>query len=122
MGKQELWLKPEKCEFSRKEVKYLGLIIARNQIWMDPTKVAAVTDWLAPQNVMELQQLIGFSNFYCRYINHFLGKAQPLHDLRKAKTPFLWTGRFEAAFQALKKVFTMAPILKIADPYREFIL
>ena len=40
-----LYLKPEKCEFHVQEVKYLGLIVTPEGIWMDPTKVAAVKDW-----------------------------------------------------------------------------
>jgi hypothetical protein len=90
LSKHQLWLKPEKCEFSRPEVKYLGLLILYNQLCMDPTKIKAVTDWPAPQNVTELQRFIGFSNFYRRFIDHFSGTAQPLHNLTKAKTLFVW--------------------------------
>jgi hypothetical protein len=48
LSKHTLWLKPEKCEFSKKEVEYLGLLISCNRIRMDPTKVKAVTDWPPP--------------------------------------------------------------------------
>jgi hypothetical protein len=61
-------------------------------------------------------------NFYQRFINHFSGTTRPLQDLTKAKTRFVWDSRCEAAFTALKTEFTTAPILKIADPYRPFIL
>jgi hypothetical protein len=122
LEKHQLWLKPEKCEFSRPEVEYLGLLILCNRIRMDPTKVQAVTDWPAPTNVMELQRFIVFSNFYWRFIDHFSGLAQPLHNLTKEKTPFIWDARCDKAFEALKTAFTLAPILKIADPYSPFIL
>ena len=39
-----LHLKPEKCEFFRTEVKYLGLIIGREGIKMDPEKIRTVWD------------------------------------------------------------------------------
>jgi hypothetical protein len=55
LSKHHLWLKPEKCEFSRSKVEYLGLLISCNRLRMDPTKVKAVTDWPAPRNVTELQ-------------------------------------------------------------------
>jgi hypothetical protein len=51
----QLWLKPEKCEFSKPEVEYLGLLISCNCLRMDSTKVQAVTDWPAPKNITELQ-------------------------------------------------------------------
>jgi hypothetical protein len=47
LSKHNLWLKPEKCEFSRPEVEYLGLIISCNRIRMDDTKVKAVVEWPA---------------------------------------------------------------------------
>jgi hypothetical protein len=122
LGKHQLWFKPEKCEFSRSEVEYLGLIIAYNQIRMDPTKVTAVTEWPAPRNVTKLQRFIGFANFYQWFISHFSGRAHPLHDLTRDMTPFVWTTQCEKAFQDLKRAFTTAPILKIANPYRAFVL
>jgi hypothetical protein len=44
----QLWLKPEKCEFSQSEVEYLGLLISCKRLRMDPAKVKAVTNWPAP--------------------------------------------------------------------------
>jgi hypothetical protein len=82
---------------------------------MDPAKVSAVMDWPAPWNVTKLQWFIGFANFYCCFIDHFLGTARPLHNLTKAKTPFIWDAGCDA-------VFTLAPVLKIADLYRPFTL
>jgi len=34
-----LYLKPEKCCFSQKEVDYLGIIVGKGEIKMDPIKV-----------------------------------------------------------------------------------
>ena len=90
LSKHNLWLKPEKCEFSRDEVEYLGLLISRNRLQMDPTKVKAVTDWAAPRNVTELQRFIGFANFYRRFINNFSRIAKPLHNLTRKNTKFSW--------------------------------
>ena len=43
LWKHNLFLKPEKCEFEKTEVEYLGVIISQNSIKMDPVKVAGVT-------------------------------------------------------------------------------
>jgi Reverse transcriptase (RNA-dependent DNA polymerase) len=37
-----LYLKPEKCEFHKQEVEYLGCIVSKGTVSIDPTKVAAV--------------------------------------------------------------------------------
>jgi hypothetical protein len=122
LSKHQLWLKPEKCEFGKDKVEYLGLLILCNRLRMDLGKVKAVTDWPTPRNVTELQRFIGFANFYRRFIDHFLGTARPLHDLTKAKTPFIWDTCCTTAFEQLKTAFTTAPILTIANPYQPFIL
>jgi len=46
----KLFLRPEKCEFHRKRIEYLGLVISENKVEMDPIKVAGVRDWPTPEN------------------------------------------------------------------------
>jgi len=59
---------PEKCEFHRKEIEYLGLVISENKVAIDPVKVAGVCNWPTPENRTDVQTFIGFVNFYCRFI------------------------------------------------------
>jgi len=79
--KNNLFLKPEKCEFEKTEVEYLGVIISQNSIKMDPVKVAGVTEWPTPSNRKEVQSFLGFTNFYRRFIQGFSHLAHPLFDL-----------------------------------------
>ena len=64
----DLYLRPEKCEFGKEEVKYLGLLISEGKVCMDPVKVAAVKDWAAPKSVCDVRGFLGFANFYRRFI------------------------------------------------------
>ena len=41
----QLYLKPKKCKFECQSVEYLGLIISKDHIAMDPVKVHRVTEW-----------------------------------------------------------------------------
>jgi len=50
LAEHKLFLCPEKCEFHRKEIEYLGLVISKNKVVMDPVKVAGVCDWPTPEN------------------------------------------------------------------------
>jgi hypothetical protein len=87
-----------------------------------PTKFKAVSEWPLTKNVTELQWFIGFSNFYQCFIDHFSGISRPLHNLTKEKNPYVWKDRCNKASKTLKTAFTMAPVLKIANPYRPFVL
>jgi len=45
LKEHDLYLKPEKCEFEKQELKYLGYIISPNKVHMDPTKLKGRIDW-----------------------------------------------------------------------------
>jgi len=111
LREHKLFLKPEKCEFFRKKIEYLGLVISHNHVEMDPVKVAGVVTWPAPRNLKEVQSFLGFVNFYRRFIKDFAKVSRPLNDLTRKDTPFRWTNSENTAFETLKSLVTSAPIL-----------
>jgi len=50
LAEHKLFLCLEKCEFYRKQIEYLGLVISENKVEMDPVKVAGICDWPIPEN------------------------------------------------------------------------
>jgi len=68
LEKHKLYLRPDKCEFEKTTIKYLGVIISHNSIAMDPVKIAGVTEWPALTNKKEVQSFLGFTNFYQQFI------------------------------------------------------
>jgi hypothetical protein len=114
----DLYLRPEKCEFDREEVEYLGLIIKEGQVTMDPVKVKAIADWPTPRNLHELQGFLGFANFYRRFIKDFAKIARPLNDLTKKDVQWTWNRSQHRAFQTLKETFLQKPILVVWEPNR----
>jgi hypothetical protein len=57
-----LYLKVEKCELRKEEVKYLELIVRVNTIRMDPDKVQEVENWEATEKLKEVQAFLGIVN------------------------------------------------------------
>jgi hypothetical protein len=64
MREYKLYLRPDKCEFEKTKIEYLGVVISHNCIEMDPIKVAGVQDWPTPKSKKEVQSFVGFTNFY----------------------------------------------------------
>ena len=64
LSQNDLYLRPEKCEFERSSIEYLGLVIGEGEVRMDPVKVEAVKDWQTPSTLRELRSFLGFANFY----------------------------------------------------------
>jgi len=75
LQKHKLFLRPEKCEFCKEQIKYLGLVISENEVSMDLVKVAGVQEWPTPENKTDIQAFLGFVNFYRRFIWDFSAKA-----------------------------------------------
>jgi len=84
LAEHKLFLRLEKCEFHRKRIEYLGLVISENKVEMDPVKVAGVCNWPTLENQTNVQAFIGFVNFYRRFIRDFSTIARPLFDLTRS--------------------------------------
>ena len=98
-----LFLKPEKCRFEQKEVEYLGLVISKDHVTMDLTKVHGVTEWLTPMKVKEVQPFLGFVNFYQKFIHDFSDITCPLYALTCKTQQWVWGSPEQEVFNALKK-------------------
>lgn len=122
LQENSLYVKAEKCEFHVSTVSFLGYIVAKRNLQMDPAKVSAVTTWPVPENRKQLQRFLGFANFYRRFIRNYSTVAAPLTALTSSKVPFLWSLSADEAFQTLKARFTSAPILQMPDPTRQFVV
>jgi len=68
LKENKLFLRPEKCEFCKQRIEYLGLVISENEVSMDPVKVAGVREWPTLENKTDVQAFLGFVNFYQRFI------------------------------------------------------
>ena len=59
-----LYLKPEKCNFETDHIDYLGIIVGNGTVRMDPKKVAVLNTWPTPLKKRDVQSFLGFCNFF----------------------------------------------------------
>lgn len=111
-----LYAKATKCAFNLEEVDFLGYIVGKNGLGMDPAKVETILKWPIPASVKAVQSFLGFANFYRRFVRDYSRLVSPMTALTKKNLPFQWTPACQHAFEELQHRFTSAPILAHFDP------
>ena len=111
----DLYLKPEKCEFYKEKLNYLGFTISKDHVAMEDSKVDAIRDWPTPRTVRDIRSFLGTGNFYRRFIENFSLIARLLHNLTKKDEKWNWTTECQNTFEKLKRIFTSHSVLIYPD-------
>ncbi|CEP01920.1 hypothetical protein PBRA_008863, partial [Plasmodiophora brassicae] len=111
-----LTAKLSKCLFDAPEVEFLGYLVSKDGLRLDPSRVDTILAWAPPRDLHGLQVFLGFANFYRKFIPHFAEIALPLTNLTRGETEFIWNETASTAFATLKSAFTRAPVLAHFDP------
>ncbi len=85
----KLRVKPQKSEFHKHEVQFLGYVVSKDGLKMDNKKVQVVREWPTPTTVKEVQSFLGFANFYRRFIANYSRITLLLTALTTKDTPFV---------------------------------
>src|SRR6266851_2424222 len=115
MRENDLFLKPTKCTFHKREIDYLGLIIGNGKVHMDPVKVQGIVQWPAPTTIKGIRSFLGFCNFYRAFIPKFLDITHSLNDLTKKNQQWQWRDKEQEAFDELKCICVTQPVLCAPD-------
>jgi hypothetical protein len=106
--------------FWLKQVAFLGHVILKGGISMDPSKVQDVLSWKAPTSVSDIRSFLGLAGYYRRFVGEFLKISKPMTVLFEKDKQFEWTPACEAIFQELKKQLTTTLVLVIPDMEKPF--
>ena len=63
LASQNLRLKASKCEFHKEKIEYLGYIVRREKIKINPEKIQKILEWLILTIVKEVLSFIKSTNF-----------------------------------------------------------
>ncbi|KAL0533872.1 hypothetical protein IC582_028143 [Cucumis melo] len=118
----KLYAKFSKCEFWLKQVSFLGHVVSKAGVSVDPAKIEAVISWPQPSTVSEVRSFLGLAGYYRRFVENFSRIATPLTQLTRKGAPFVWSNTCEDSFQNLKQKLVTAPILTVPDGSGSFMI
>ncbi|EYB80921.1 hypothetical protein Y032_0397g710 [Ancylostoma ceylanicum] len=85
LQKASLRLKPQKCEFMKSQVNFLGHVIDGNGIHADPDKIRKNSEYPAPSNISELRTFLVMASYFRKFMMNLSKIAKPLYDLTSTK-------------------------------------
>ncbi|MES9903532.1 MAG: reverse transcriptase domain-containing protein, partial [Sedimenticola sp.] len=117
-----LKLHPLKCQFATRKVEYLGHILSRDGVEVNPSKIQVVKEYPAPKTAKQVRQFLGLTNYYRRFVKDYSKITSPLNKLLRKDIKFDWSPECETSFNILKDRLISPPILGFPDMQKEFIL
>ncbi len=99
------------------QVPFLGHIVSRQGVGVDPAKTEAMEKWPTLVDVKDVRAFLGLASYYRRYIPGFSTVTAPMTTLTRQGVDLVWDNACEGTFRTLKAALLSAPVL--AYPTRE---
>jgi hypothetical protein len=99
LRENQLYAKLSKCLFYQERIHYLGHIISKDGIAVDPKKIEAIRECSTPRNVTEVRSFMVLAGYYRRFITRFSKIAHPITSLQRKGKQFHWIEGCEESFQ-----------------------
>ncbi|XP_028514411.1 uncharacterized protein K02A2.6 [Exaiptasia diaphana] len=112
-------LNADKCQFECDNVKFLGHIVGKDGIRIDPSKVEAIKEMAEPSDVSDLRRFLGMVNQVGKYIPNLADLTKPLRELLVKENAWVWNEAQATAFEVIKDKLSSTPTLAIYDPTLE---
>ncbi|RDX78067.1 Retrovirus-related Pol polyprotein, partial [Mucuna pruriens] len=107
----QLKLNPAKCTFGVKTGKLLGFIVNERGIELDPNKVKAIWNMLAPKSEKEVRGLLGRVNYIACFISQLTTTCSPMCKLPRKNQKMEWNKECLEAFEKIKQYLESPPVL-----------
>jgi hypothetical protein len=123
LRKESLHLKVKKCRFEQTEMEFLGYLITKGTIMINPTKRHGLEEWpRVLKSIKEVRSTLGVLGYQWQFIPNFSHLAHPLNELLKKNKKFEWTEECTQVVNSLIKAVTSNPVLLRPDYKKPFML
>jgi hypothetical protein len=121
LSQHQIFLKQSKCDFGTSEVEYLGHLVGKDDVRVDPKNIEAMQDWPHPKTLKILHGFLGLIGYYRNFVKNYRKIVAPLTALLK-KNSFIWNPASTQDFQTLKMDMCTTPVLALPDFTKTFVL
>ena len=108
-------VKAQKCKLFREAVKFLGFLITKNGVTVDPDKMKPIIELKVPENKDELHTFLGLLVYYSQHIPDFARKTEVLWAVIKGKHGFPLADSRLQAVEMLKEDLVSPKVLCFPD-------
>ncbi|MDA3086465.1 RNase H-like domain-containing protein [Campylobacter sp. CS_ED1] len=105
----------EKSEFCHATLTFLGHVVGQGQVKPVDSKVQAISEFPEPNCKRQLMRFLGMAGYYRKFCSNFSVIAEPLTNLLRKGTKFVWNDRCQIAFDKLKAILKSTPVLLAPD-------
>lgn len=78
-----LTINQSKSDFCVEKVQYLGFLVDKDGVHIDPEKISAVLGYPAPKTIKQVRRFLGMASWYRRFIPEFAARSALLTQLLK---------------------------------------
>jgi hypothetical protein len=103
LNKNHLEINNEKTIYKQEKVEFLGHIITYNKVYPKNSVSQGIDDTDIPHDRKQLQEFLGFINYYRKFVKGCAMLGAPLYDLLQEKKKYIWDEAAMKAFEALKE-------------------
>jgi hypothetical protein len=121
LSQYQLFLKQYKFDFGTSEVEYLGHLVGKTDVKVDPKNIEAMQDWPHPKNLKILQLFLCLTGYYHKFVKNYGNISAPLNALLKNNS-FTWTPIVSQDFQTLKMAMCTTLVLSLPNFKKTFFL
>ena len=122
LWKAKLYGRLHKCEFLKDQVEYLGFEVGPRGIQASPRKVRAIIEWPRPTSVQDVHSFLRLASYYRQFVRGFRKMARLLTAMMRAGVEWELSATQHQAFNRLKLALTTAPVLKLPNFERQFVV
>jgi RNase H-like domain found in reverse transcriptase/Reverse transcriptase (RNA-dependent DNA polymerase) len=123
LEEESFFLKPSKCKFEQMTIDYLGIVVSKGTVRIDPMKQNGIAAW--PRRLTSVKQVrstLGVLGYQRPFIPGFAHLARPITQLLKKEKKFEWTDECTEVLDKLIKIVSSDPVLQRPNYEKPFTL